>query len=1014
MLEVRNLSKIYKSTVKNGVDTKALDDISLTFPEKGMVFLLGKSGSGKSTLLNVCGGLDAPTSGEIIVKGKSSKNFSQSDFDSYRNTFIGFIFQEYNILNEFSVEDNIALALELQGKPKNKKAIAALLEQVELSGFAKRKPNTLSGGQKQRIAIARALVKSPEIIMADEPTGALDSATGKQVFDTLKKLSADKLVIVVSHDRDFAELYGDRIIELKDGQILSDISKTEQKQTALTDSISALDGVLCIKQGASLSNNDFEQIKSFLASSNGDVIIAKNEKDISKFKKAAHINDDGSKEYFTETDESKLDIKQYGPKDSKFIRSKLPLRHASKIGVSSLKTKPFRLVLTILLCTVAFVLFGLLSTLTFYDSELMFKQTLSDSQRDYVTLEKSYLCTMQLYENGELLHESDVSNSTNFSEEDIEKLREIFGNDVFGAFNLEWQNMNFTVRSGSSAYWNTSASAIAYVPEGNSFRNKITLGNYPEKDGEIAISSYTAESLINSSVTTPTGEVINASSPDDLLNKTVVFGADKYKIVGIFDAGTLDPKYEVLKDGTTDNYSLESSFNNELTDGLYRLVLLSKDNFDTITKNMGRNDFAINYETRSFSKIIIPSLQSENGSYGNQEEYPSAYYYDASSLNSSNVYYFDSSKEAVSDSEALISEREWTNLLYNIVNQKYQRLIDEVEIPEIDWEDKNSETDYAEAIAKQNALREKLDKYTEKINLLSMGEKQELGEDGNVISTIPLTSDERDEIIRELIAEFGDELMTVELSPVDSSDVRIGDTTTYTVVGIVSGDGYSSAVFVSTNEFNRLWEAQRKTLDYYSTTITNYVATNPTTYSTIYAPFSNTANEKDLLWDLYQNEEFDENASRISISGRYISELQMIDALVKSLSQVFFYVGLVLALFAILLFSNFISTSISQKRREIGILRAVGARGADVFKIFFSESFVIAFICSLLATTGTTIICSIVNEIMAAELGASIFVFGPFSILIIIGTALLTAILATFIPVWLAARKKPVESIKSL
>ena len=191
MLEVRNLSKIYKSTVKNGVDTKALDDVSLTFPEKGMVFLLGKSGSGKSTLLNVCGGLDAPTSGEIIVKGKSSKSFSQSDFDSYRNTFIGFIFQEYNILNEFSVEDNIALALELQGKPKDKRVIAELLEQVDLSGFAKRKPNTLSGGQKQRIAIARALVKSPEIIMADEPTGALDSATGKQVFDTLKKLSAD-------------------------------------------------------------------------------------------------------------------------------------------------------------------------------------------------------------------------------------------------------------------------------------------------------------------------------------------------------------------------------------------------------------------------------------------------------------------------------------------------------------------------------------------------------------------------------------------------------------------------------------------------------------------------------------------------------------------------------------------------------------------------------------------------------------------------------------------------------
>ena len=213
MLEVLNLKKVYKS--KMGSDVAALDGVTLRFPEKGMVFLLGKSGSGKSTLLNVCGGLDNPTSGEIIVKGRSSKNFSQSDFDSYRNTFIGFIFQEYNILNEFSVEDNIALALELQGKPKDKAAINNLLEEVDLAGYAKRKPNTLSGGQKQRIAIARALIKSPEIIMADEPTGALDSNTGRQVFETLKRLSRDKLVIVVSHDRDFAERYADRIVELR-------------------------------------------------------------------------------------------------------------------------------------------------------------------------------------------------------------------------------------------------------------------------------------------------------------------------------------------------------------------------------------------------------------------------------------------------------------------------------------------------------------------------------------------------------------------------------------------------------------------------------------------------------------------------------------------------------------------------------------------------------------------------------------------------------------------------------
>ena len=156
MLEIKNLSKVYKT--KGSVNVKALDNISLRFPETGMVFLLGKSGSGKSTLLNVCGGLDSPTDGEIIVKGRSSKTFTQSDFDSYRNTYIGFIFQEYNVLDEFSVEDNLALALELQGNPKDKERVEQVLKDVDLEGYAKRKPNTLSGGQKQRIAIARALI----------------------------------------------------------------------------------------------------------------------------------------------------------------------------------------------------------------------------------------------------------------------------------------------------------------------------------------------------------------------------------------------------------------------------------------------------------------------------------------------------------------------------------------------------------------------------------------------------------------------------------------------------------------------------------------------------------------------------------------------------------------------------------------------------------------------------------------------------------------------------------------
>lgn len=228
MIELKHVHKTYQS--KKSKNTKALNDVSLTLSEKGMTFILGKSGSGKSTLLNVLGGLDKYDSGDMLILGKSSKDFTQADFDSYRNTYVGFIFQEFNILEDYDVYQNIVLALQLQQKEANEKEIDHLLSRLELTDLKKRKVNELSGGQKQRVAIARALIKDPKIILADEPTGNLDSKTGRQVMDLLKEISKEKLVVIVSHDEEYAKTYGDRIIEIKDGTIVKD-SKEEKKKS---------------------------------------------------------------------------------------------------------------------------------------------------------------------------------------------------------------------------------------------------------------------------------------------------------------------------------------------------------------------------------------------------------------------------------------------------------------------------------------------------------------------------------------------------------------------------------------------------------------------------------------------------------------------------------------------------------------------------------------------------------------------------------------------------------------
>lgn len=225
MLQVKELIKIYKT--KEGAETCALDNVNISFEASGMNFILGKSGCGKTTLLNLLGGLDAPTDGEIIFDGRSSADFKQADYDGWRNECVGFVFQDLNLVTDLNVGQNVGLALELQGKKADRETVDAYLREVELvdrygETLYNRRINELSGGQKQRVTIARALIKNPKLILADEPTGALDSKTGKQIYELLKRLSSDRLIIIVTHDEESARTFGDWIIEMSDGQVISD------------------------------------------------------------------------------------------------------------------------------------------------------------------------------------------------------------------------------------------------------------------------------------------------------------------------------------------------------------------------------------------------------------------------------------------------------------------------------------------------------------------------------------------------------------------------------------------------------------------------------------------------------------------------------------------------------------------------------------------------------------------------------------------------------------------------
>lgn len=234
MLQLKNIVKDYHT---GDEVVQALKGVSVNFRRNEFVSILGQSGCGKTTLLNIVGGLDQYTSGDLVINGKSTKDFKSRDWDSYRNNSVGFVFQSYNLIPHQSVLSNVELALTLSGvsKADRRKRAKEVLEKVGLGNQIHKKPNQMSGGQMQRVAIARALINDPDILLADEPTGALDTETSVQIMELLKEIAKDKLVIMVTHNPELAQQYSTRIVKLLDGNIIDDSNPFSDEDEAKED-----------------------------------------------------------------------------------------------------------------------------------------------------------------------------------------------------------------------------------------------------------------------------------------------------------------------------------------------------------------------------------------------------------------------------------------------------------------------------------------------------------------------------------------------------------------------------------------------------------------------------------------------------------------------------------------------------------------------------------------------------------------------------------------------------------
>lgn len=989
MLQLKNVSKAYKP--KKGAPVQALKDISLSFEDKGIVFVLGKSGSGKSTLLNLIGGLDFADSGEIIIDSKSSKDFNEIDYDSYRNTYIGFVFQEYNVLNEFTVGENISLALELQEQKSNKQKVEEILKEVEMEGYVDRKPNELSGGQRQRVAIARAIVKSPKIIMADEPTGALDSETGKAIFDTLKRLSQDRLVIVVSHDREFAEQYGDRIIELADGQVINDERKVSQSQD----------------NAANTTNVVKTQLK----------------------------------------------------------KSRLPFGRALAMGAKTLKRKKIRLAITIILCFFSFTVFGLAVTSVDYSGVDTVADYLVDMYQDGIIVSPA------------LSQENYKNKISVASYNDLQKLKDktgiVFQGVVNNYYSKGYSYYDKKVINNGEYYSKDIDGALPATQEFFDTLGYKLYGRLPKNDKECVVTKYIYEKmsiagLVIKNIDTREDIIIYPKEIADIqsfLNKNVhlnsMLTGEPAVIVGVVDTN-FDPdgRFDAFKNdikfdmNDTKSYYLYREFQNYIKYGYFNLEFVNPqayDNWVEFAKAQLNLDYVREtdgsvyldgdrYEAkfagvasddylRSVDKVLWIDGKGERRELANNEIilgadiakdafYP-PYYYNTATYTHSKTYF-----DGLVSLDSFIKDYEMRDYGAGEVT-----LLEEAE--SISLQELEKYKDYCKQInfvfGRSNFICFSCDYREENIDINLMQEKHWRWSYACYLKTISLS---QGDIIRVggyydnvtgrqsgkyIYETLGDRwYINYKLTTAPRSAKKINpqkfeiryNGVTYSslpqiefvdnpvIVGVYFSEDGIPADFVINNKMYEETEHLEKSV-----------------FSYLIAP--RTA-DKDALKKLAKLDYDYSQARGFGLMNYGIEEVTEFDYAFAILSPIFFIGTGVLGLFSILLMGSYIATSINGQKRQIGILRAMGATKKDIFAIFANESAIIAGITLVLSVIGTFVVCIVFNAIVSSmyTLALHVLHFGILQVFLLALVSIGVAVIASAIPLYKLSKKKPVDSIQ--
>jgi ABC-type lipoprotein export system ATPase subunit len=878
--------------MKDAPSVEAIKDISITLPDRGIVFFVGRSGSGKSTLLNLLGGLDQPNQGSIEINDQDITQLSSKELDVYRSRYIGFIFQDFNLIESLSVKDNIELSTELKGETTDLVTIKESLHTVDLDGYENRLPNTLSSGQRQRVAIARALIKKPKVILADEPTGSLDLETSVQIFSLLKQLSAHHLVIVVSHDLESAKSFADRIIELKDGTIAS------------------------------------------------DRVLSENAIEITQTHESKHVGDHHQRA--------------------------LPIKRAIQLAYHYLKLKKTKLALTLIITLLTFMLFGLFDALGNYNVTKNSLKSMYDKDQTTIVMQKSYRFDLN-DESGQFIH---------LSFDDLEKMQEKYPGSTFipimkGYRYNHYNSLFDTELIDLNRFMLGSEGGISVTPEIiNTLGYEVIYGHLPEDSHQILVTLYMFEIYKSFDYKTPINSRIHIDTYDDLVGLSISIGEEEFEIVGILDTKLdltkFEPIFNETELSTIEKNSLFYEYRGTIESGLHQYIYMHEDVIDNY-KFLLNDTFDLTF-TSKYTSMTFNTDDDLINDYG-----------------------LDKLSKFTSDNhpESII----W-------VNEELSELSDYQVILPTYAINQNTVT-MQEVSTMRNTLIDQfvLDHYAEIQTEFETNESMSYGD-----------------YIRQSIENVYHPGYTIfhfhELAFIDWIQSSFDNDQS----GHVSIDGlFESTKDIEIVGFYLSVNSGNINLAFFSEAFYNELIEENffyPLYGAVVTLSQNKFQDTALLNEMTEKE----GTTYYFGTNPILTTAEYYDKVLGDFSEPLLYVGLGLAMISMLQLISLIASSIAMKKKEIGILRAMGARIKDILKIFYSESLMIGMISAVAAILLNLLMMSLANAYFMYEYATplKLLIFGYRQFFIIFGIVIVSTVISTLLPVYFYAKKNPIDTIRLL